>query len=327
MASRYSPDRIRAFFDKFGEGEWTRFERGVAGRVNLELHRRFLNRWIHPGDRVLEVGAGPGRFTIELARLGARVVVSDISGRQLELNREKVMDAGCEGAVEARALLDVTDLGRFPEGSFDSAIAYGGPSSYVFERAGQGLDQLLAVVRDGGVVLFSVMSRWGSMHQFLDGILEQVREGLEEEYRLLVETGDLVATVDMVEPTVSTSGSDPQIRPIEEPARARVDQLPGAKPMAHLAVDDFDDVDVDDRDPATIAEHPLGLQVDLLGAGEPLVDELGWGILRLHSRRPERGGGLEVVGGDRLVEASHGSGRIAAGGKQGLAGIDLFVHR
>jgi hypothetical protein len=30
------------------------------------------------------------------------------------------------------------------------------------------------------------------MHQFLDGILEQVREGLDEEYRLLVETGDLV---------------------------------------------------------------------------------------------------------------------------------------
>jgi 2-polyprenyl-3-methyl-5-hydroxy-6-metoxy-1,4-benzoquinol methylase len=125
MASRYSPDRTRAFFDRFGEGEWTRFERGVAGRVNLELHRRFLNRWIHPGDRVLEVGAGPGRFTIELARLGARVVVSDISGRQLELNREKVMDAGCEGAVEARELLDVTDLGRFPEGSFDSALRTG----------------------------------------------------------------------------------------------------------------------------------------------------------------------------------------------------------
>jgi len=190
VPGRYSPDRIRVFYDQFGAAEWDRFDRSLAGRVSLELHKRFQRRWVHSGDRVLEVGAGPGRFTIELAQLGARVLVSDISPRQLDLNRDHVAGAGYEDAVEDRRLLDVTDLSSLKRASFDVVTALGGPLSYVFERAGQALDELLAVVRPGGVVLFSVMSRWGSIHQFLDGVLKEFARGLTDEYRVLVETGD-----------------------------------------------------------------------------------------------------------------------------------------
>jgi len=181
---------VRVFYDQYGAAEWDRFDRNVAGRVGLELHTRFQSRWVHAGDRVLEVGAGPGRFTIELARLGARILVSDISPRQLDLNRDRVAAAGCEDAVEGRHVLDITDLSSLEQGSFDVVTAFGGPLSYVFERAGEGLDQLLAAVQPGGIVLFSVMSRWGSIHQFLDGVLEEFAKGLTDEYRVLVETGD-----------------------------------------------------------------------------------------------------------------------------------------
>jgi len=190
VSGRYSPDRVRVFFDQYGEAEWDRFDRNVASRVSLELHKRFQRRWVHPGDRVLEVGAGPGRFTIELARLGARIFVSDISPRQLDLNRDRVAAAGYEDFVEGRRVLDVTDLSSLERASFDVVTALGGPLSYVFERAGQALDELLSAVRPGGVVVFSVMSRWGSLHQFLDGVLEEVAKGSAEEYRVLVETGD-----------------------------------------------------------------------------------------------------------------------------------------
>jgi SAM-dependent methyltransferase len=190
VSGRYSPDRVRVFYDQYGAAEWDRFDKNVAGRVSLELHKRFQRHWVHPGDRVLEVGAGPGRFTIELARLGARIMVSDISPRQLDLNRDRVVAAGYEDAVERRQRLDVTDLSSVGRASFDVVTAFGGPLSYVFERAGQALDEMLAAVRPGGIVLFSVMSRWGSIHQFLDGVLKEFARGLTNEYRVLVETGD-----------------------------------------------------------------------------------------------------------------------------------------
>ena len=76
---------------------------------------------------MLEIGSGPGRFTIELARLGARITVTDISAVQLELNAQLVAEAGCEPAVERREVVDVCDLSGYRDREFDAVLAFGGP--------------------------------------------------------------------------------------------------------------------------------------------------------------------------------------------------------
>lgn len=81
---------MRAYYDEFGNAEWERHEKDIPGRVSLEVHRRFLARFVNPGDRVLEIGAGPGRFTLELIDLGAQVAVTDFSSVQLELNKTRL---------------------------------------------------------------------------------------------------------------------------------------------------------------------------------------------------------------------------------------------
>ncbi len=103
-------DIVLQYFDDLGEGEWDRLVQSPRTRVSLELHRRLLRRFVQPGWHVLELGAGPGRFTIELATIGTRIVTSDISTIQLELNAEKLREAGFEEAVDERRVLDVRDL-------------------------------------------------------------------------------------------------------------------------------------------------------------------------------------------------------------------------
>ncbi len=191
MAPRYVTHGMRAYFDEFGGREWDRLERRPMDRVSLEIHGRLLARLVRGGDRVLEIGAGPGRFTIRLAELGARVTVVDVSPRQLDLNRERVIAAGHEEAVAGRHLGDVVDLSAFDDSSFDVVTAFGGPLSYVFERAGDGFDQMLRKARPGGLVTFSVMSRWGSLRMALGGILDFERQGRTEMNRHVIETGDL----------------------------------------------------------------------------------------------------------------------------------------
>ncbi len=102
-------DPVHAYFEQLGSGEWERFE-SVRGRVSLEVHRRFLSRFVRSGDRILEIGAGPGRFTIHLAELGARVLVTDISATQLSLNKRRVAEARCQAAIEAFRELDLREL-------------------------------------------------------------------------------------------------------------------------------------------------------------------------------------------------------------------------
>jgi SAM-dependent methyltransferase len=165
---------VRTHFDAFAGGEWERLDRSPRDRAAFELHRRLLARFVRPGWRVLEIGAGPGRFTLELAALGATVLVSDVSPVQLGLNRERVAATAHESAVEDRRILDIRDLSDFPAGAFDAVVAYGGPLSYTFEQAGPAFAECLRVTRPGGVLLASVMSTAGSARCFLPGIAEEI---------------------------------------------------------------------------------------------------------------------------------------------------------
>jgi SAM-dependent methyltransferase len=186
-------ERIRAHFDAVGDGEWERLVATPRDRVSFELHRRLLAEHIRPGDRVLEVGAGPGRFTIALARLGARVTVTDISAVQLELNERHVRGAGCDDAVERRAVVDVRDVAGLGNLPFDAVVAYGGPLSYVFEDAQDAFRGLVNATRPEGVLLASVMSSVGSFRYFLPLALEEAERYGGELYDHVLATGDLRA--------------------------------------------------------------------------------------------------------------------------------------
>jgi ubiquinone/menaquinone biosynthesis C-methylase UbiE len=125
---------VAAAFDQIGELEWERLDATLAGRVSFEQHRRWLQRHQVRG-RVLEIGAGAGRFTVELVRAGCRVVVADISGVQLDLNRQHVTAAGASDGVESWVRADVRALPTVWQAGFDAVVAFGGVLSYVFDEA------------------------------------------------------------------------------------------------------------------------------------------------------------------------------------------------
>ncbi len=182
--------RLRRLFDEFGEGEWDRLEKDPRSRVSLEIHRRFLRRHVDDGSKVLEIGAGAGRFTIELARMACRVVVSDVSPVQLELNEQHAVAAGAESAVVERRLLDICDLSSVPDGSFDAVVAYGGPLSYAFAAAESSLAELLRVVRPGGMVLASVMNSIGTLRAFVSAVPLYAGQGRLGVLERVMATGD-----------------------------------------------------------------------------------------------------------------------------------------
>ncbi len=185
----WDPRRAAAFYDEYGEQEWTRFEDGRTPAPSLEVHLEHLRRFIRDGERVLDVGAGPGRFTIELARLGARITVADLSPRQLELNAERVGAEGLEERIEERAEADLLDLSRWDDATFDATVCFGGPLSYVLDRAEQGIAELVRVTRPAGHVLVSVMSLAGTVTHYLPILLDLVRRDGVEKNERIVRTG------------------------------------------------------------------------------------------------------------------------------------------
>lgn len=191
MTDAWDPARAATFFDGYGEREWTRFEDGRTPTASLDAHVRMLEQFVRSGDTVLDAGAGPGRFTIELARIGANVVALDVSPGQLELHRTRTLEAGADEQVRERVVGDITDLSRFDDDVFDATVCLGGPISYVVERADDALGELARVTRPGGHLLVSVMSLGGVLTHYLPMLLDLARRDgvpLQEE---IVATGVL----------------------------------------------------------------------------------------------------------------------------------------
>ncbi len=170
-SSEYDPKAVIQHFDEFGIREWERLVQTPADEVSLYIHTCYLEKYISKGCRVLEIGAGAGRFTQVLAGLGAQVLVADLSSVQLELNKHFASELGFDQAVIDWQQADICDLSRFESSSFDSVVAYGGPFSYVLDKRDLALAECLRVLRPGGMLLLSVMSLWGTVHGSLEGVL------------------------------------------------------------------------------------------------------------------------------------------------------------
>ena len=167
---KYDSEQVAAFYDVFSEKEWNRLTKDPAALVALHIHRHYLQEYVRSGDLVLEVGAGAGRFTIELAKLGAAITVGDISDEQLRLNRKYVTQYESEASIVSRQKLDITNLGMFEANSFDVVVCYGGALSYVLEQADTALAQMRKVLKPEGYLLLSVMSLVGTTHKFFESI-------------------------------------------------------------------------------------------------------------------------------------------------------------
>ena len=104
-----------------------------------------------PGDRILEVGCGPGvAAALVCERLvDGRLTAIDRSATAVERARRRLAPHIAAG----RAVLEQTDLAHFdaPRGSFDKAFAVN-VNVFWTGRAEAELEVLRAVVRPGGVI-------------------------------------------------------------------------------------------------------------------------------------------------------------------------------
>lgn len=191
-AKNYDPEWVSRYFDEYGETEWNRMLATPEDEISLHLHTELLREHLRPCMEVLEIGAAAGRFTQILAEMGCRITAVDLSAGQLGLNRSKAEELGFESAVVEWQRLDMCDMACFADEAFDAVVCYGGPLSYVFEKADQAMAECARVLKPGGPFLCSVMSLLGACHRFLPSIFELTAE----QSNAIFETGDLTPLTD-----------------------------------------------------------------------------------------------------------------------------------
>jgi len=154
-------DRVKKYYTATVRKEWNRLVRSPYFRLEFETTMRFLEKYLPTKGRILDAGGGPGRYTIELARRGYRMTLLDFTPANLEFARRQIRRAGVQRRVDEVVEGTITDLARYPDGSFDAVICTGGPLSHILDkrRRDRAVRELIRVAKRGGPVFVSVMGR------------------------------------------------------------------------------------------------------------------------------------------------------------------------
>ncbi len=177
-------ERVRSYYDSKAQAEWDRLDRH---RTEFEITRRTLRRHLPASGRVLDAGSGPGRYAIELAKLGHQLTVVDLSRECLALAREKADEAGVVLSAVHGDGLDLPAL--VGAGDFDAVLMLG-PLYHLLERKErqQALRGALSVLRADGLLFAAYVTRYASFRHDARIQPERLRQDRAYAERLL-ETG------------------------------------------------------------------------------------------------------------------------------------------
>jgi ubiquinone/menaquinone biosynthesis C-methylase UbiE len=134
--------------------EDTRFKTNY-GKLYAEITWSNIKRFLpKKGSLVLDAGGGTGFFARKLARLGYRVVLTDIAKNMLETAEKLAKKEGLQSKIEFK-LSDIANMKEFKDNTFDFVISNKNVVSYC-PKPEKAIKELRRVAKKGAHVYIDV---------------------------------------------------------------------------------------------------------------------------------------------------------------------------
>ena len=187
---------LRSFYDRIDEEQ--RLTGSRHGQLEYFTTMAYIHRYLQAPSKVLEVGAGTGRYSIALAKEGMDVTAVELVESNLAVLRENGRGLENLHAVQG----DATDLSRFADHSFDGVFVLG-PMYHLYDPAevNRAIDEAIRVTKPGGILLFAFLSVYAIMYAnyFTGNWAFGQKENFTEDYRVKHFKEQLFTGYDVVE--------------------------------------------------------------------------------------------------------------------------------
>ena len=133
------------------------------GRVEFETTMRYIRRYLPENARIIEIGAGTGRYSHTLAREGHTVDAVEL----VQHNIAQFIAGTAEGERVTIRQGSACDLSAFPDDTYDVTLLLG-PMYHLFTEAEKfaALSEAIRVTKPGGVIFVAYCMADPSILQF-----------------------------------------------------------------------------------------------------------------------------------------------------------------
>ena len=150
-------------YEKYAIQEWDRLAKDPFHKIEFDTTIKFLKKYLPKESFILDAGGGPGRYSIELAKMGHDVVLFDLVPEHLEIAKKKIKKEKVQPKIKDVVEGSITDLSKFKDNAFDAVLCLGGPLSHVSPESERrkAIIELIRVAKRGALIFVSVMSKYG----------------------------------------------------------------------------------------------------------------------------------------------------------------------
>ena len=213
---------LTRFYGAFDEDG--RLCNSAQGKLEYLVTMDYVHRYLFPGCKVIELGAGTGKYSVALAKEGYDTTAVELVESNLEVLKQN--GAGLEALTALQG--DATDLSRFADGTFDVTLVFG-PMYHLYEKTDvqKAIDEAIRITKKGGVVLFAFLSIYAIMYSnyMTGGWSAGQKLNFTDDFRIIHEENQLFTGYDVKEfealfadkPTayITTAGTDFCLEAIE----------------------------------------------------------------------------------------------------------------
>jgi ubiquinone/menaquinone biosynthesis C-methylase UbiE len=148
-------DTIIDYYSSFDE--WRRLDREP---LEFQINWHYIKKYLPKTGKILDNGAGPGKYAIRLAQDGYKVTLTDLTPKLVETAKEKVNELGLINQFDGFYVADARDLSVLKSEQFDASLMMGPMYHLQLEHnRDAAVKELYRVTKKDGIVYVAFMPR------------------------------------------------------------------------------------------------------------------------------------------------------------------------
>lgn len=135
--------------------EENRFKQDKAHQVEFLTTTRYIDKYLKEGDRILEIGAGTGAYSLYYANKGYKVDSVELVESNIDIFKTKITDNMDINVRQGTAL----DLSCYEDNTFDMTLVLG-PLYHLYtdEDKNKAIEEALRVTKKGGYIYIAYLT-------------------------------------------------------------------------------------------------------------------------------------------------------------------------